>query len=270
MVARLCLLKFNFQHLKLQIMKNLFIVLIISLLQTVSFGQNESGTTTRSLLFLKDGSTINGVIIEELVDEYVKIRIAGGTIIEVKTQEIKRIQSNNDKYVLNADGSSSKQKGFYTGFNLQGMLGQTSGEGDQQMIFGLGAQYSLGYQINKYAAVGGGVGLQLYDRVFGDAFVQLRGFLPLGKFTPTLALDTGYGVPLVLSSVNNDWNQQKGGVSLRPSVGLRIATRRQADILLDVGYQVQHFQSESDWGWGSRTEFDVWYKRMSFRVGWLF
>ena len=252
-------------------MKNILILLIISLLQVVAFSQDTNLTKTKDIIYLKDGSTLRGVIIEQIPDQYVKISIAGGTVIEVNMNEVKRIKADKGNYAFNPDGSNSKVKGFYTGYNVQTMFGQ-AGESDfeQRLIFGVGIQYSLGYQINKYAAIGGGVGLQLYDNVFGDAFIQARGFLPLGKFTPTLAIDAGYGVPLVLSDINNDVTQQKGGVSLRPSIGVRIATRKRADILIDVGYQFQHFTSKSNWGWGSIDEFDVWYKRMSFRVGWLF
>lgn len=253
-------------------MKNILIILILSLLQTVAFSQEiASSTRTKDLIYLKDGSTLRGTIIEQIPNQYVKIGIAGGAVVKVSMSEVKRIKADKGNYVFNEDGSNSKVKGFYTGYNIQAMLGQASGsEFEQRLVVGVGIQYSLGYQFNKYAALGGGFGLQLYDRVFGDVFVQARGFLPMGKITPTIALDAGYGVPLVLSGIGNAATQQRGGISMRPSLGLRIATRNRADILVDVGYQFQHFTSTSNWGWGSTDEFDVWYKRMSFRAGWLF
>jgi hypothetical protein len=252
-------------------MKNILILLIISLLQTVTFSQEATPTKIKDIVYLKDGSTLRGTITEQVANQYIKIGIAGGTVVEINMNEVKRIKADKGNYVFNADGSSSKEKGFYCGYNVQTMLGQAGeGEFEQRLIFGAGIQYSLGHQINKYAAIGGGVGLQLYDKVFGEAFIQARGFFPLGKFTPTLAIDAGYGVPLVLSGINNIATQQKGGLSMRPSIGMRIATRNRADILLDAGYQFQHFSSKSNWGWGSTDEFDVWYKRMSFRIGWIF
>jgi len=252
-------------------MKNIFILLIISLLSTAAFSQEATPVKTKDIVYLKDGSTLRGTITEQVPDQYIKIGIAGGTVIEVNMSEVKRIKADKGNYAFNPDGSNSKVKGFYTGYNVQTMFGQ-AGESDfeQRLIFGAGIQYSLGYQINKYTAIGGGVGLQLYDKIFGDVFVQARGFLPLGKFTPTVAVDAGYGVPLVLSGINNNATEQRGGISIRPSIGVRIATRNRADILIDAGYQFQHFTSKSNWGWGTTDEFDVWYKRMSFRVGWLF
>ena len=252
-------------------MKNILVILIVSLFQTVAFSQEATSTKTKDLIYLKDGSTLRGTIIEQVPNEYVKIGIAGGTVIELSMGEVKRIKADKGNYTFNPDGSNSKIKGFYTGYNVQAMLGQASGnEFEQRLVVGAGIQYSLGYQFNKYASLGGGFGLQMYDKVFGDLFVQARGFLPMGKISPTLAVDAGYGVPLVLSGINNNVTQQRGGLSMRPSIGLRIATRNRADILVDAGYQFQHFSSKSNWGWGSRDEFNVWYKRMSFRVGWLF
>jgi hypothetical protein len=253
-------------------MKNILIILIISLFQTLVLSQEvATPTKTKDLVYLKDGSTLRGTIIEQVPNEYVKIGIVGGTVVELPMSEVKRITADKGNYTFNPDGSNSKVKGFYTGYNLQAMLGQSSeSEFEQRLVVGAGIQYSLGYQFNKYASLGGGFGLQLYDKVFGDLFVQARGFLPLGKLTPTLAVDAGYGVPLILSGIGNNITQQRGGISLRPSIGLRIATRNRADILVDAGYQFQHFTSKANWGWGSIDEFDVWYKRMSFRVGWLF
>jgi len=252
-------------------MKNILMLLIISLLSVTAFSQEATPAKTKDLVYLKDGSTLRGTIIEQVPDEYLKIGIAGGTVVELRMSEVKRIKTDKGNYAFNPDGSNSKVKGFYTGYNLQGMLGQAGRtEFEQRLVVGVGIQYSLGHQFNEYVSLGGGFGLQLYDKVFGDVFVQGRGFLPMGKITPTLALDAGYGVPLVLSGINNNATQQKGGLSMRPSLGLRIATRNRADILLDVGYQFQHFESTNNWGWGSIDEFDVWYKRMSFRIGWLF
>lgn len=253
-------------------MKNILIVLIISLLQTVAFAQEKAPLSiTKDIVYLKDGSTLRGTIIEQTPNDYVKIGIAGGSVVEISMSEVKRIKADKGNYVFNADGSNSKSKGFYTGYNVQTMFGsQGDFEFEQRLVFGAGIQYSLGYQFNKYASLGGGFGLQLYDKIFGDIFVQARGFLPLGKISPTIAMDAGYGVPLILSGVGNNATQQKGGVSMRPSIGLRIATRNRADILLDAGYQFQHFTSKSNWGWGSTDEFNVWYKRLSFRVGWVF
>ena len=252
-------------------MKNILIILIISVLQVVAFSQDTATNITKDILFLKDGSVLRGTIVEQVPNQYLKIGISGGTVVEVNMNEVKRIKADKGNYVFNPDGSNTKVKGFYTGYSVQAMFGQ-AGESDfeERLIIGAGIQYSLGYQFNKYASLGGGIGMQLYDRVFGDVFVQGRAFLPLGKLTPTLAIDAGYGVPLVLSGINNPATQQKGGVSLRPSVGLRIATKNRADILVDAGYQFQHFTSKNNWGWGSTDEFDVWYKRMSFRIGWLF
>lgn len=252
-------------------MKNILILLTISLLSTVAFSQDTISVKTNDIIYLKDGSTLRGTITEQIPDKYVKISIAGGTSIEININEVKRIKADKGNYNFNPDGSNSKIKGFYTGYNVQAMFGQAGeSEFEERLIFGAGIQYSLGYQINKYVAIGGGVGLQLYDRVFGDAFVQARGFLPLGKITPTLGIDFGYGVPLVLSSVDNFTTQQKGGISTRPSIGIRIATRNRADILVDAGYQFQNFTSKNNWGWGSTEEFNVWYKRISLRIGWLF
>jgi len=252
-------------------MRNILIILIISLLQSIAFSQETTPVKSKDLVYLKDGSTLRGTIIEQVPNQYLKIGIVGGTVVELNMSEVKRIKADKSNYVFNPDGSNSKFKGFYTGYNVQAMLGQAGeSEFEQRLVVGAGIQYSLGHQFNKYVSLGGGIGLQLYDRVFGDIFMQARGFLPKGKVSPTLAVDAGYGVPLVLSGIGNNATRQKGGISMRPSIGLRIATRNRADILIDAGYQIQHFESESNWGWGAINEFDVWYKRMSFRVGWLF
>lgn len=222
------------------------------------------------VLFMKDGSALRGEILEQ-GPSLVKIRIAGGTETEVKTSVIKRIKEDKGDYVFHEDGTSNKQKGLYKSLQLHAMVGKaSSNEEDQTAIFGLGGQLAVGWQFNPYFSVGAGAGLHLYDIVFGDAFVQLRGFLPKGKVSPTIAADIGYGVPLVLSQQDNPFVVTKGGMSLRPSVGLRIATRNRSDILLDAGYQFQNAFVRNDWGWGWREEYRIWYRRLNFRIGWNF
>ncbi len=225
---------------------------------------------TRALIYLKDGSTLRAVILEQK-PEGIKVRLSGGAEVDFAMAEVAKIKENGDRYAYFDDGSMSKQRGFYHEFGGQltvSGLGEELGAGN--FVFGFGGQYAFGYRVNKYAAFGGGVGLRRYDTFFGDAFVQARAFLPTGKVTPTFSAEAGYGIPLYFTGNNNQFETQRGGWSLRPSAGLRIATRRRADILLEAGYQFQHTTTEQDWGWGSTNNFEVWYQRLSFRCGWLF
>ena len=248
-------------------MKKYIILFVFAFMGNLLQGQDSEN---RALIYLKDGSTLRAVVLKQS-PESVKVRLSGGAEVEFATAEILRIKDNSDRYVYNSDGSMSKQKGFYHGMNGQLTIsGKSANEGTTDLVLGFGGQYSLGWQPCKYASVGGGIGVRYYDSFFGDAFVQARGFLPVGKVSPFLSAEAGYGTPISLRGNNNGWQTQKGGWSLRPSIGLRIATRRRADLLVEAGYQFQRTVTEENWGGNSGTTFDVWYQRLSFRFGWLF
>lgn len=253
-------------------MKNLLLCLFLLLIGTGNVSAQDNDTAqTVSVVYFKDGSVMRGTVLEQIPDEYVKIRITGGSVLTVQMSEVERIKSDASLYTFHPDGSNSKTRGFYHGFNVQGTFGNpNNGEFDRRLLLGAGVQYSAGKQFNRCLSLGGGVGLEMYNRVFADIFVQVRGFLPLGKVTPVLAADAGYGAPVLLQNAGNRNAQIRGGWSLRPSIGLRIATRGRADLLVDAGYQLQEFHSVNDWGGRRRDEFDIWYRRLSFRMGWLF
>lgn len=249
-------------------MKNILILLITFF--SISLCAQETNRK-QDILFLKDGSTLRGTILEQVPDAYVKIKISGGSEVEILMDVIEKIKPDNGNYSFTKDGSNYRIKGLYKTFHTQAMLGKAGNtDFDERLLIGVGSQFEVGYQFNNYFGAGVGVGLNLYDVVFGDVYVNLRSFLTKGKVSPMVSLDAGYGVPVVLSGIGNNASQSVGGWSLRPNIGLRIATRNKSDILLDAGYQFQEYHQYVNWGWGSKSEYNIWYKRLSFRIGWSF
>lgn len=249
-------------------MKIIINIFILSLFSIVAFTQDNAST---DIVFLKDGSTIRGQITEQNPKGNMTIRLFNGEELSVSMNDVKRIGSDNEDYHFNPDGSTYRKQGVYTSFQLQGMFTNDNIEsGDQNLTFGAGVQYSLGKQFNKHFSLGGGIGLRLYNRLFADVFVQARTYLPKEKVSPVLSLEGGYGVPIQIVNNNRNAVKTKGGASLRPSIGMRIARRKHSDIILDAGYQFQYFYQKDNWGWGRVNETTIWYKRISVKVGWNF
>lgn len=182
-----------------------------------SIGQNY-----QEIVYLKNGSIIRGIVIEQIPNQSIKIKTADGNIFAYNTSEVEKITKEevkkSSKYTI-----PSGYKGFID-------LGYTIGIGDfeeDRIEF----TTSHGYQANPYLFIGAGVGVSYW---FGPATVSIPIFgnirlnIPTGApVCPYFDFKLGYS-PYDLSGFYGNF-----------STGCRIALGGKSALNIGFGYQIQ-------------------------------
>ncbi len=209
----------------------------------------------QEVVYLKNGSIIRGVIIEQVPNESLKIQTADGSIFAYPMDEVEKITkeqplvSNNTTITSYNSGTNTSSKssfssmvesyGLKSGYRGFIDLGYSVGVGD----WGEGRvelSTSHGYQIIPYLFVGLGAGVNYYheSEVWEiPIFAHLRGSLPCHAICqPFIDWKIGYTVYDIT------------GFYMCPSLGCRFAVSDMCGLSLSLGYTMQKLESY----WGSR------------------
>ena len=152
-------------------MKKFSTFILLVFITTFAFAQNKY----QDAIYLKNGSIIRGMIMEQVPNKTVKIETANRNVFVYKMDEVKKIviESQKSKVIPPAVNSKSHKgyKGIVeTGFGI--------GVGDNGMgRFNLNMISS--YQLNSHFSLGLGTGLRYYfntGSVFIPFFADFRGY----------------------------------------------------------------------------------------------
>ena len=198
--------------------KILFLLMLLTSCFTASIAQN-----MQEVVYLKNGSVIRGLIIEQIPGVSLKIQTSDGNIFAYPISDVKSITKEVTKntfgYSMNNNtGNERGYKGFVD-------LGYTFGIGDWG-IDRLELSTSYGYQFNPYIFVGAGVAANYYfdAECFGlPIFVHVRGNIFDNKISPYIDFKIGYS-PL----------EDVKGMYMVPSVGCKIKSFN-----VSIGYVMQ-------------------------------
>lgn len=210
----------------------LFLFLLIS---TVTFGQNNY----LDVVYLKNGTVICGVIIEQVPYEYIKIKTKDGNIPVYQMNEIEKLTREpfGDK---NKNSTHSKLKTGYVGIVELGV-----GSGSLYDIDALKLNIINGYWINPYFSLGLGTGLRLHyrpDYVLIPIFADFRAILIDKPIAPYLSLGVGYSF-----EATND-NFAGNGFMLNSAIGLSLNKFKKASIHIGIGYDSQMVRTNYNYG----------------------
>ena len=206
--------------------KVLFLLLLLIGSVTISVAQS-----FQEVVYLKNGSVIRGLVIEQVPGVSLKIQTSDGSIFAYQMTEIEKITKESS----NKNGKNKKgYKGFID-------FGYTFGVGDWG-IDRLELSTSHGYQFNPYLYVGGGVAVNLFegDIVGLPIFAHVRANVSNKHISPYIDLRIGYS-PL----------EDVKGVYMAPSIGCKIKSFN-----VSMGYVMQkaeysYFDSNSGYGFQS-------------------
>jgi len=148
------------------------------------------------VVYLKDGSVIRGLVVEQIPDKSIKIEIYDGSVfvynidqVEKITKELNRRQRRqthrNVRIYADPGQSLRGYKGFIDG-------GYNFGDYESFEI-----STSHGYQFNNHIFVGGGIALRHYsdyDVTSVPFFANFRANFIDNKVTPFVDVKTGYAV----------------------------------------------------------------------------
>ncbi len=185
------------------------------------------------VVYLKDGSTIRGELVESN-DLEVKIMIQGGSVLVYKSSEVDKIVKEPS---LNPKARNSrererfvKQKGYLCEFHIGSLIGQT---GDQSNGIGIGLVN--GYQFSQ--KLGFGLGVQyagFQDIELLPVYAALR-YQPSLQSPFVLGINSGYGIPISEVDENLEVEQQ-GGWYFNPEIAAHLGSTYNFSWMLAVGY----------------------------------
>lgn len=208
-------------------MKKIFILLVMFLCTTMAFSQNY-----KDVVYLKNGSVIKGLIIEQVPNVSIKIQTNDGCLFVYKISEIEKIT----KEII-----SEETKGYdptsisRTKFRFFLESGYTFGKDDGGRLELL---TSMGSLVNKYIYLGAGLGLNYYtdgNSTLLPIYANIRGYIPTGSIIlPYIDLKPGYSIGL------SDSNSK--GFYINTTVGIQIH-----NFTVGIGYASQSISYDEDY-----------------------
>lgn len=184
------------------------------------FAFNASGQDYEDVIYLKNGSVIRGLIIEQIPSVSLKMQTKDGNIFVYKIEEVEKMakeqpfvqirDKNNIKY---SEQKYNKRRGYF-GLVEIGLAPGVDNGSHVYDKFRIGATIINGYRIIPQFAVGVGIGIQGYTEYKEMAipiFLHLRSDFLNKPISPYLAFNVGYNLS-VLGGVY-------GGLMLEPSLG---------------------------------------------------
>ncbi|MDG1432540.1 MAG: hypothetical protein P8M17_10405 [Saprospiraceae bacterium] len=210
-------------------------------------------------IYLNDGSFIRGEIIEKVENQYIRIKISGGNIVQFSMNEIKKVKQLKRNYHYFSNGNKVKTKGIH--FSILG--GMIIGTNDFENFYAKSINLSTGYNLNENFSLGAGIGLDSYEPNIFSVFINTRYSPWRKKVTPYISGKIGYGTPVKF------WNNQTtdgytGGLLLSPSVGFQFSSRINSSFLIEIGYNFQRMKRISDW---QITEDEIVFRRLRITLG---
>jgi len=215
-------------------MKKYFTLVLFTLITTISFGQNNY----EDVVYLKNGSIIRGIIIEQVPNKSIKIQTADRNVFVFKIDEVERMTREPLQSRRTSTTSSSGMRQGYKGIFE---IGYEIGTGD----FGidrLKLNIINGYQINPVFSIGFGTGLRYYfdaDVALMPIFANVRTYFIDHNVTPYLSLDIGYAFNA------SKRNFEGVGFLMNPTIGASYMISNRSAMNFGIGYGMQRIER---WG----------------------
>lgn len=243
-------------------MKNVILCLTIFLCCCFSL-QAQTYTET---VYLKNGSIINGIIVEQIPNESLKIKTKDGNLFVFQMDEVAKITKDVPTYFSRTSDDSgsmgnynSTLKSGYRGFID---LGYSFGVGDYG-VDRIEFSTSHGYQFNPYFYLGAGAGFNYYhDGQVASVpiFANPRVDFPTGSISPFVDVKVGYSV-----------SDHVEGFYFSPSAGVRFALQNKTGLNFSVGYTLQRAEvNYYDYNWNYYGSENVTLGAITLKLGFDF
>lgn len=208
-------------------MKKFTTFLLFVLIATISFAQSNY----QDVVYLKNGSIIRGVIIEQIPNTSIKVETTDKSVFVYQMDEIEKL--TKEPYVRK---TSFKPNGIGLKKGYKGIteLGFEIGAG----VFGLDrlkVSVINGYQVNPFFSLGLGTGLRYYfdaKAVLIPFFGDFRANFLNHKVSPYISLGAGY-------SFEATYGFKGAGFLLSPTAGVSFKIKEKSAINFGLGYEMQ-------------------------------
>ena len=239
------------------------LLLLLTLLLSISTYVAAQNYT--EVVYLKNGSVIKGVIIEQVPNVSLKIKTGDGSLIICQMNEVEKI-IKEERYtrdyrtdIDNRKAARNTLKG-YKGFVDFGYIVDLSDYDANKVEIST----SHGYQFNNYFYLGGGVAADFYtdaDLIAVPIFVDFRANFINKKVTPFADIKTGYSVGDV------------EGAYVSTGIGVRFSLKGKKAINLKLEYNYQQHNDHGDYSYNNNYysyDYDYDLEGLGFKIGFEF
>lgn len=216
-------------------MRKILTLILFVFTTTLVFAQSNY----QDVVYLKNGSIIRGIIIEQVPNKSIKIETLDRNIFVYQIDEIEKF--TKEPY-QGKSGSSLYNTGLQSGYIGIVQLGYQIGVGDYGMDR-LKLNIINGYQLNPYFSLGIGTGLRYYfdaEAVLIPFFADFRANFINKKVSPYLSLGMGY-------SFDATYNFKGIGFLLNPAVGVSFKVSGKSAVNIGLGYEMQKIKFYEPW-----------------------
>ena len=209
-------------------MKKIFTVFLFFAIGIFAFAQQDY----QDVVYLKNGSIIRGIIIEQVPNVSLKIETVNKNVFVYKIDEIEKMTKEP---VLNAGKSLNSSSGRTSGYLGIVNIGCGFGLGDvAKGLIVIKLDFINGYQFNPYFYLGFGTGVKVFTQdgitnLVLPLFLDFRAHLLDKKVSPYFGLGAGYtflATPRFAAI----------GFMIDPSIGARFKIGRKSAFNIGAGY----------------------------------
>tara|TARA_R110002167_G_scaffold351737_1_gene564358 strand:+ start:6320 stop:7015 length:696 start_codon:yes stop_codon:yes gene_type:complete len=204
-------------------MKKKLTILVFMLITTLSFSQSNY----QDVVYLKNGSIIKGIIIEQVPNISIKIETSGGSIFVYKMEEIEKLTREQLEEKNNDSNTTIRAKSTIE-------LGYQIASGDYGMDR-LKLNFLSYYDVNDNFSIGFGTGLRYYfdaEALLLPILADFKVNFKSNTISPFLSLSMGYSLDAT--------NGLEGvGFLLNPRLGFNFDTSGKSKLSVSVGYEMQ-------------------------------
>ncbi|WP_320053207.1 outer membrane beta-barrel protein [uncultured Acetobacteroides sp.] len=223
----------------------------------------------QDVVYLKNGSVIRGMIIEQVPNKSLKIQTADRSVFVYQIDEVEKMTKELNQAQVTAPKVKKESKSGYF-LHLENSVGIGVGQYGMDMV-----KFSVinGYRFNQYLSLGAGIGLK-QGSISDDLFDSDNAYLPIftnfrvnftnKKITPYFSLDLG-------SVFNLTEDDDEPELLFSPSIGVKFKFTQRMGLNVGMGYELQSVKcykpSEYDYSCYSSDETSG---TICFNVGFTF
>ena len=218
-------------------MKKIFFLAVLSIV--IASAANAQGAM-QDVVYLKNGSVIRGIIIEQVPNESIKIETREGNIFVYKMEEVskftKETMPQQHRYV-GYSGGQSQYNPKYNGYMGTIQFGYGVGI-DKYKASRVNLNLINGYKFSPHYYMGAGMGLNYYfsyEDYTVPLFLYLRSDFLKSDASPFFSMSAGYNVFLGGSGFFE-------GLILEPSLGISFRASNASCYFLSIGCAVDQIK----------------------------
>jgi hypothetical protein len=227
------------------------------------------------VVYLKNGTVYKGMVIEQILGESLKVKIAGGSVIALQVSEVYKITKEPAEVVPSA-APQSDYFGSYGYHHYRRDTSTTPAYLRPRRFFGtiefrpginnIGLRVVRGYKFNRFASIGLGLGVDgvyfgkgiswgkgVYDNkhvnngLYIPLYLQLSGDFLAKRITPYYYAEAGYGFhpanPFVdKNPISKSWGGPTGALGL----GVKFYSKRNMSFAINANgnYRTDIYRTE--------------------------